>query len=274
MTACTKEAFMDRSGSYAEYGFVAKFYDYVAPYRDRSDVAFFVEMAKQANGPVLEIGCGTGRVLVPTARAGIEITGLDSSAAMLSVCREKLAREPESVQSKAQLVQGDMRQFDLGRRFGLVTIPFRPFQHLITVEEQRACLACIHGHLIEGGRLVLDLFNPSLSLLVDEKYQVEGGEEPEFTMPDGRSVLRRYRIVARDWFRQVQDVEMIYYITHPDGREERLVDRFPMRYLFRFEAEHLLARGGFQVENVYADYDKSPYGSKYPGELIFVARKV
>ena len=63
------------------------------------------------------------------------------------------------------------------------------------------------------------------------------------------------------------------YVPHTDGREERLVHRFQMRHLFRFEAEHLLARSGFQVEELYANYDKSPYGSKDPGELIFVARK-
>lgn len=69
-------------------------------------------------------------------------------------------------------------------------------------------------------------------------------------------------------------IELVYYVTHPNGREECLVHAFPMRYLYRFEAEHLLARFGFEVEKVYADYDKSPYGSKYPGELIFVANKV
>jgi hypothetical protein len=68
-------------------------------------------------------------------------------------------------------------------------------------------------------------------------------------------------------------VELIYRVTYPDGREERLVQRFTMRYLFRFEAEHLLARSGFEVENVYADFDKSPYGSKHPGDLVFVTRK-
>jgi hypothetical protein len=67
-------------------------------------------------------------------------------------------------------------------------------------------------------------------------------------------------------------VELIYYVTHPDGREERLVHAFPMRYLFRFEAEHLLVRCGFAVEALYAGFDRSPYGSAYPGELIFVAR--
>ncbi len=181
--------------------------------------------------------------------------------------------EPETVQARVKLVQGDMRQFELGQTFGLVTIPFRPFQHLTTVEDQLACLNSIHRCLVEGGRLVLDLFNPSLPFLAEEKYGFEFGDEPEFTMPDGRRVIRRQQIISRDLFNQIQDVELIYYVTHPDGRKERLVHSFQMRYLFRFEVEHLLVRSGFQVEAVYADYDKSPYGSKYPGELIFVATK-
>ena len=125
-----------------------------------------------------------------------------------------------------------------------------------------------------GGRLVLDLFNPSIPFLADPARLEEFGDEPEITMPDGRRVLRRARITGRDYFDQVQDAELIYYVTHPDGSQERLVHSFPMRYLFRFEAEHLLARCGFEVEALYADYDRSPYGSKYPGELIFVAHGV
>jgi hypothetical protein len=92
-------------------------------------------------------------------------------------------------------------------------------------------------------------------------------------MPDGRRVVRRFRNARRDWLVQVQDVELIYYVTHPDGRQERLVHAFPMRYLFRYEAEHLLARCGFRIEALYADYDRRPYGTTYPGELIFVAGK-
>lgn len=265
---------MDSSGGYDDYPFVAEFYDYVAPYRDRLDVAFFVEMAQEAEGPVLELGCGTGRVLIPTARAGVEIVGLDSSSNMLSVCKEKLAREPEEVQLRVQLVEADMRQFNLGMQFGLVTIPFRPFQHLITVEDQLSCLASVHHHLSSGGKLVLDIFNPSIPHLADKEELVDFlGEEPEFIMPDARKVVRTFRVVSRDLFNQVQEVEFIYTIKHPEGREEQLVQRTQMRYLFRFEAEHLLVRSGFEVEQVYADYDKSPYGSKYPGELIFVARK-
>jgi len=265
---------MEHAGGYEEYAFVAEFYDHVVPYRDRQDVTFFVEAAQKSGGPVLEVGCGTGRVLIPTARAGIEIVGLDLSAHMLDVCQERLLREPEDVQSRVELVQADMRNFELARTFDLVTVPFRPFQHLTTVDDQLSCLEQIHRHLADGGRLILDLFNPSLEFLTSDNVGQELGDEPEFTTPSGSRVVRRHRTVSRDLFNQINYVELIYYATHPDGRKERLVHSFPMRYLFRFEVEHLLARSGFQLEHVYADYDKSPYGSKYPGELITIANKV
>jgi SAM-dependent methyltransferase len=257
-----------------EYGLVADLYDWVVPYRERPDVAFFVAAAKEAGSPVLEIGCGTGRVLIPTAQAGVDIVGLDLTPEMLAVCRQRLREEEAAVQSRVELVQADMRSFDLGRRFTLATLPFRPFQHLITVEEQLSCLRSIRNHLVDGGRLVLDLFNPSLDALAGGQDGQEMGDEPEFSTPDGRRVLRRHRVVTHDRANQVNHVELIYYVTHPDGRKERLVHAFPMRYLFRFEAEHLLARCGFEVEQLYAAFDKSPYGSRYPGDLVFVARKM
>ncbi len=264
---------MNQAGGYDDHAFVAAFYDHVAPYRDRQDVTFFVQAAQEAGGAVLEIGCGTGRILIPTARAGIEIAGLDLSTYMLDVCRERLLDEPEDVRARVQLVQADMRDFELAQTFHLATVPFRPFQHLLTVDDQIACLKQIHRHLADGGRLILDLFNPSLAFLTSDTVGQELGDEPEFTTPDGLRVLRRNRVVSRDFFNQINHVELIYYVTHPDGREERLVHAFPMRYLFRFEVEHLLARCGFQLEHVYADYDKSLYGSTYPGELIVVAQK-
>lgn len=264
---------MYSSSGYETYEFIADLYDHVVPYRERPDVDFYVQAGLASGGPVLEVGCGTGRVLIPTAQAGLEIIGLDLSESMLAVCRARLAHEPEAVRARVRLVQADMRTFALERTFPLVTVPFRPFQHLLTVADQLACLACIHQHLSPDGRLVFDLFNPSIDALAREDLGEERGDEPEFTTPDGRRVIRRHRIAARDRFSQINQTELIYNVTHPDGRQERLVHAFPMRYLFRFEAEHLLARAGFEVEHLYAGYDRSPYGSVYPGELIFVARK-
>lgn len=264
---------MDTTREYDGYASIADLYDYVEPYRTRADVDFFVEAARASGGPVLEVGCGTGRILIPTARAGVDIVGLDLSPHMLQVCRKRLVNEPEAVQRRVRLIQADMRTFNLAETFNLVTIPFRPFQHLTTVEGQLSCLAAIRKHLTDDGRFILDIFNPWLEALVADNVGQEFGDEPEFTAPDGRRVIRRHKIVSRDYASQINQVELVYYVTHVDGREERLLHAFPMRYLFRFEAEHLLARSGFEVEKLFADYDRTPYGSKYPGELIFVAKK-
>jgi SAM-dependent methyltransferase len=257
-----------------EYEGAAEFYDYVVPYATRGDVEFYVDEALAANGPVLELGCGTGRVLIPIARAGVTIHGLDGSPKMLARCMEKLEAAPANVRSRVALHQGDMRSFKLQKQFSLITIPFRPFQHLLTVADQLDCLRCIHSHLIDDGRLILDLFNPSLDMLVNRPLGVEMIEGPPFDMPDGRRVTRSFKVSNPDRFEQVNDIELIYDVTHVDGRTERQVHAFRMRYLFRFEAEHLLARAGFAVEQLYAGYDRSAYGSTYPGELIFIARKV
>lgn len=264
---------MTDAGGYENYAFIADLYDHVGPYRERPDVAFFVDAAKRAGSPVLEVGCGTGRVLIPTAREGIEIVGLDLSPHMLAVCRQRLRAEPESVQANVHLVQADMRTFDLGRTFNLATVPFRSFQHLVTADDQLSCLQSIRRHLVPRGTLILDLFNPSVDALANRPIGEPFSEEPPFSMPDGRRVVRRHQIVAQDRAAQVNHVEILYDVTHPGGREERLVHAFAFRYLFRFEVEHLLARAGFEVEHLYAGYDKSAYGSSYPGELLFVARK-
>ena len=256
-----------------EYEYIADLYDHVPPYRDRSDIEFFIDAARRAGSPVLEIGCGTGRVLIPLARAGIEMVGLDASAAMLAACRRRLAAEPDEIASRVQLVQADMRRFELGRTFRLVTIPFRPFQHLLAMEDQLSCLRSIRRHLVDDGVLVLDVFNPMLEALTKQPTGEEIGGEPDFTTPDGRHVTRRYRIVAHDRHNQINDVELVYYVTDRDGRQQRLVHAFQMRYLFRFELEHLLARTGFVTEHLYSGYDKGSYGSTYPGDLVFVARK-
>ncbi len=263
---------MDPTGGYDSDAFVAEFYDHVVPYRDRPDVEFFVAMARDAGGPVLEIASGTGRILIPTARAGVEVTGLELSDRMLQRCRAKLADEPDEVRRRVRLEAGDMRRFDLGRAFALVTFPFRPFQHLLTVEDQLDCLRSARRHLRSGGRIVLDLFNPSIPKLAGRDFGAIVDEEPPFTMPDGRKVVRRHRIADCDYATQIVRAELIYEVTHPDGRAEQLVHRFPIRFLFRYEAEHLLARAGFEVEHVYSDYQRAPFGTKYPGELILVAR--
>ena len=256
-----------------EYASSADYYDYVDVYRQRSDVRFYVEEAVRSGGHVLELGCGSGRILIPSARAGITITGLDASPRMLHRCAGLLDNEAEEIRSRASLIVGDMRDFSLDRQFALITIPFRPFQHLLTVDDQIACLTCIRRHLRSDGLLIFDVFNPSLEILVTTPVGEELQVEDPFSLPDGREVQRKSKILRHDRLTQVTEHELIYYVTDAAGHTERVVHSFSLRNTFKFEMEHMLIRVGFNVENVFADFDRTPFGAKYPGELIFVARR-
>lgn len=256
-----------------EYELSAEYYDHVVPYRSRPDVDFYVEFAREADGPVLEVGCGTGRILLPCARAGAAMVGLDVSAHMLAELRKKLSGETDEVRGRVRVVEADMRSFDLGERFSRIVLPFRSFQHMLTPVDQRAALRCLRAHLQPGGRMVLDLFNPSIPMLGDPAWGRYPIVEPEFSMPDGRKVTRSYRVLQRDYVNQVQHVEFILDVVHPDGRTEHRSESFALRYLFRYEAEYLLECEGFTVEAIYGGYDRSPFGTTYPGELIVLASR-
>jgi SAM-dependent methyltransferase len=251
---------------------LAEYYDHVPLYANRADVEFYLRLTREAKGKVLELGCGTGRILIPTAVAGSTVVGLDLSAAMLAKCREKLAQQPEEVQRRARLVQGSMTDFTLEELFALVTIPFRGFQHLLRAEEQLACLRAIHGHLEPGGRLAFDLFHVLPQGMYDPEWMKEREDTPETPLPDGRRFRRTNRVTAFHRAEQYNEVEFAVYVTHPDGRAERLTDRFPFRYFFRFEVEHLLARAGFRVAALCGNFDGSPFADDSP-EMIFVAEK-
>lgn len=259
-------------GGYEDQTFVAELYDHVPGYAGRPDLGFYLDYVRSAPGPTLELGCGTGRLLIPISKAGYPIVGLDLSEYMLDRCRAKLEHEPEDVQARARTVQGDMTRFDLEQTFGLITIPFRAFQHLISVEEQLDCLRCANRHLDVGGLLILDLFQINLHYLLDPKYLEEREDFGGVPLPGGRTLRRSVRLAAAHRVRQVNDVEMIYWVTHPDGRVERLVQAFPMRYFFPYEVEHLLARCGFCVVETFGGFDRSPLGDDSP-EMLIVARK-
>jgi SAM-dependent methyltransferase len=252
--------------------FVAEYYDYLPIIKGRADVDFYLEFAGQRGGPILELGCGTGRILLPLAAAGHNITGLDLSPHMLARCRAKLGAHPHEVQDRIQLVEGNMTSFELGKTFRLIFIPFRPFQHLQSVDDQIACLRAVHRHLAPGGKFVLDFFHTDPRRMHDPAYLEESAQHEEGKLPDGRRVRLAERTVAFHRAAQVNDVELIYYVTHPDGRTERLVHAFSVRYFFRYEVEHLLARCGFRVAELFGNFDRSPLNDA-SADMLFIAEK-
>jgi SAM-dependent methyltransferase len=260
-----------RSDGYDD-AFVAEYYDATWIVRERADVDFYLGCAASYGSPVLELGCGTGRILLRLAEAGHRVCGLDLSPHMLGRCREKLSVLPVETTKCVRLVQGDMSAFQLNETFPLVVIPFRPFQHLLAVDDQLACLASARRHLAPGGRLVFDLFQTDARRMHDPFFLQEHPVAGEVTLPDGRIVRVGERTVAFHRAIQCNDVEVIYYVTHPDGCVERLANPFRIRYFFRYEAEHLLARAGFRVAELFGDFTRSLLRDDSP-EMIFVAQR-
>jgi len=261
---------MSRFGGYDYNEPLAELYD--VSYSTRKDTDFFVGYSRNVRGRTLELGCGTGRVLIPTALAGCEITGLDISPFMLKKCQEKIDQQPKKVQKLIGIVQGDMVDFNIDERFSLVTTPFRPFQRLISTGEQRGCLHCVHRHLDAGGLLILDLFHPFFPVLYESKYQSVTEDFSQRKLPDGRTLRRTHRILVVHRDKQYFECEMVYHVLYPDGRKQRHVQSFPFRYFFRYEVEHLLKLSGFRVLELFGDFDRSPFSQDSP-EMIFVAEK-
>jgi len=261
----------DESGGYS-HARIAQFYEHVPSYRSRGDVEFYIEEAVASGGPVLELGCGTGRIALPVAREGIAVTGLDLAASMLEIFREKLAREDAAVQQRVTLVHGDMCAFDLGSEFPLITIPFRAFGHIVSPEGELACVRCANRHLPIGGRLIVDLFQTNTKRMHDPAFLEETEDFRDAALPDGALLRRTHRATAFHRSEQYNDIEFRYYVTHADGRTEELVQAFPFRYFFRYEVEHLLGRCGFRVVEILGNFDRSTFGDDSP-EMIFVAEK-
>jgi SAM-dependent methyltransferase len=241
-------------------GLLARNYDalYDVMRGPSSDVAFYRELARESGGPVLELGCGTGRVLLPIAALGIPCVGVDPSPAMLAVLRGK--NPPPHL----DLVTGRMETFDLGgRRFPLVTAPFRVFQHLLDVDAQLAALANIRRHLAPGGAFAFDVFDPRLGLLAtpDEKEQVDAT-----FVRDGVEVRRLAR-VRRDLATQILEVTFRFEPETPGVGGNTTVR---LRWFYRYEIEHLLARAGFTDLTVYGGFDRRPWTPER--ETIVVAR--
>src|SRR5829696_1402846 len=130
------------------------------------DVAFYVRLAAERGGPVLEVGCGTGRVAVALAEQGFEVVGVDLSGAMLRQAQNRRARLPAEVAARLALLQADMTTLALGREFTLILTPSRVFQFALTTAAQRATLRALRRHLRPDGQLVLDLFDPRLDVVV------------------------------------------------------------------------------------------------------------
>jgi SAM-dependent methyltransferase len=225
------------------------------------DVAFYRALARGADGPVLELGCGTGRALLPIAGDGIASVGLDASEEMLEALRAK--QPPPNL----RLVCAPMQRFDLDQQFALIFSAFRAFQHLYTTEDQLATLSCVRRHLEPGGQLAFDVFHPTLARIA----LLEEAEFEELRFAHAGDEVVRYTSITRDPGRQVQRVRFRYERRRGGEVVGNEVCEFEMRWFHRFEIEHLVARAGFELVGLYGDFDRSPFTGASPS-IIALAR--
>lgn len=246
---------------------VARFYDHEQKDFTR-DIPFYTEYAKQCGGEVLELACGTGRILVPLAKQGIIVTGLDASEEMLNIARRKIEID-QGIKKNITLIYGDMRTLSIKKEFSMVLIAFRSFQCLQTKEDQVSCLEAVHKHLSDSGLFILDLFAPRHDLLAQVHRAFDLGK---FHDEENDVYVTRYAEDKYDLAKQTLHEDRFYEWTDKSGESHIQKWSFDLSYLFRYEAELLLEKYGFVIEHVYGDFNKAPY-DYYSGEQIFVARK-
>ncbi len=241
--------------------------------RVEEDVGFFIRYAEKVGGPILELGAGTGRVTWPLAEAGFEVVGLDLSGPMIQHANAKRSHRDQTVGDRVTFVQGTMADFQLDRSFRLVIIPYRAFQSLITPDEQRQCLTCIHSHLEPGGWAIIDLFDPRLELchpgVGDARIKLNEVRHPV----TGNTV--RVEMLGRqnDPVNQVLTERHRFTEVASWGRVVREEDRIlKLRWTYRYEMRYLFELTGFEVVSEFSDFDGSP--TAYGNEQLWVVRRV
>jgi SAM-dependent methyltransferase len=210
------------------------------------DIAFYLDEARRADGPVVELGVGTGRIAVPLAASGIRVIGIDSSRGMLDVCARRAALAGVALDLRV----GDLREPLVHERVPLVIVPFRSYLHLHTEDDRRRALAAARDLLVPDGRLVFDVFSP---------------DEADIAETNGRWLEREPGIWERaDW-----DSERRTLTLSVRGAPGESTMR--LAWISADEWRALLAGAGFEVEACYGWFDRTPYSG---GEdAIWIARR-
>lgn len=247
---------------------LAPLYD-AFPFDD--DVPFYRDLAAAQGGRVLELCCGSGRLLVPLAGAGCQIVGLDASPHMLALARAKLEASAPQLAANATLVRGDMRDFALSGRFDLAIIAVKSFAYLSERADQQRTLAAVARHLRPGGLLAIDLLHPSPSWLLEPPGSLR--QDLVHSVPEqGITVARTETAVSTDLARQIRVIRSAYEIVAEDGTVTKRFVEWPYRFTYRFEAEHLLERVGFSIAALYGGYQREPFVSD-SRTMLFLARR-
>jgi SAM-dependent methyltransferase len=214
---------------------------------------FYNKQIEIFGSPVLELACGSGHILIPLAQKGVEIFGLDISDEMLSACRRKAFEQNVEI----QIQKGDIRDFELGKKFDLIFIAGNSFQHLNTIREISNCFNCVKRHLKTGGKFIVEVFNPFIPLLMREpekRFMV--GEFEEFVLTED---------VNYDAATQINHIR--WHFWHRPTDTEKMLS-FTMRQFFPQEFDALFEYNDFRIEQKFGDFDGSKFTKNSPKQIV------
>ncbi|SFJ55420.1 Methyltransferase domain-containing protein [Paenibacillus sp. UNC496MF] len=232
---------------------------------DEVEWKFYLDLAAQQGGTILDVACGTGRFTIPLAERGFEITGVDITPEMLEAAKQKAERLGVYV----NWVHSDARQFELGRKFRFIFTTGNSFQHFLDRESVDGLLSTIHRHLDQDGVFAFETRNPILSrLTADSSIENDGGT---WVDKDGYSCSSTYR---RSYEHKTQLEH--YVFTDRRWKDEsdvsETIQPFALRYFFPQELESVLYYNGFKLEEMYGDFELASFQASSP-LMVCVCRK-
>ncbi|HET8936648.1 MAG TPA: class I SAM-dependent methyltransferase [Polyangiales bacterium] len=216
----------------------------------RRDLDYYVELARRARGPVLELGAGTGRVTLALLRAGVEVTAVDRSASMLARLRDRAAALPQAQRAGLRAIEADLRSLQLKQRFELILAPFNLLMHMYTREDVESALACVRRHLRPSGKLAFDVLMPDLGVLRRDPARFYRCR-PVFDPSDGHRYAYAERF-AYDPLKQLQTITMQFQRLDKPSEEREIV--LVLRSFFPAELQALLHYNGFRVLSHLGDF--------------------
>jgi SAM-dependent methyltransferase len=234
-------------------------YDLLAQMTAPDDLPFYRALIAEHGGPVLELGCGTGRVALALAADGVEVVGVELSEAMLELAHRKAAHQEIGI----TLALGDLRSFTLERTFASILLTYNTLNHMTDRDSLTRCLSTVKRHMHARSRFVIDTFQPSLAFL---------GNEPE-----KRRGILRYRdpyldeevvLSEENHYDAATQLNRVVWSYAVDGVEDARVEELTMRLFFPRELDALLELHGLVIEHKYGDYDRRPFDARSPKQLL------
>jgi ubiquinone/menaquinone biosynthesis C-methylase UbiE len=247
----------------SDYDSIAPFYDIEHAEFDE-DLDMYRNFAELCGGKILELACGSGRLLLPLAREGYTLTGVDTSAAMLNIARHVL--EKEGIAARCQLVQQDMCSLQLPEKYRLALIALGSFGHIVTRARQQQALAAIRRHLSMGATFILDISNEDARYMEALSGQIL--HQGTWQQPDGTYVTH-FLSPASSSSQHLLDLTHFYEVHRQGGCVQRSVSQTSLYLFERNETELLLDQAGFRVKDVYGSYEFGPYEHN-SARMIFI----